>query len=80
MHVYGQNTLTLPTSSHATGTCHAPFNRRITRFVSYILICRPRGSAVGERLWSPMSVTDVGSATTRIHNQKCRMMRYKDML
>ena len=42
----------------------------------YILfIFRPRASAVAERLWSPQSVTDIGSASVRIHNQKCRLMR-----
>jgi len=35
----------------------------------------PRASAVGERLWSSQNVTDVKDATTRIHNQRCRMIR-----
>ena len=37
----------------------------------------PRASAVAERLWSPQSVTDIGSASVRIHNQKCRLMSRK---
>ena len=35
----------------------------------------PRGSAVGERLWSDKSVTDIGDASGRLHNMRCRMIR-----
>jgi hexosaminidase len=34
----------------------------------------PRASAVAERLWSPQNVTDINSATTRIHTHQCRMI------
>jgi len=34
----------------------------------------PRASAVGERLWSNATVTDVADATTRIHNHRCRLL------
>ena len=37
---------------------------------------RPRGSAVGERLWSPQDVTNTTDASIRLHNQRCRMVRY----
>ena len=36
---------------------------------------RPRGSAVGERLWSPQDVTNTTDADIRLHNQRCRMVR-----
>ena len=35
----------------------------------------PRAGAVGERLWSDKSVTDINAARTRLHNQRCRMVR-----
>ena len=35
----------------------------------------PRGSAVGERLWSAASVTDVGEATERMQQHRCRMIQ-----
>ncbi|CAI8007265.1 Beta-hexosaminidase subunit beta [Geodia barretti] len=34
----------------------------------------PRAGAVGERLWSPASVTDVNDAGVRLHNFRCRML------
>lgn len=34
----------------------------------------PRGSAVAERLWSPASTTDVGDATRRIAELRCRLV------
>ena len=37
--------------------------------------CRPRASAIAERLWSQQSVNDTQSAVERIHLMKCRMMR-----
>ena len=37
-------------------------------------IVYPRASSVGERLWSPSSVTDLTSAKSRIQVQRCRMV------
>lgn len=37
-------------------------------------IVYPRASSVGERLWSPASVTDLTSAKNRIQVQRCRMI------
>ncbi|XP_019855835.1 PREDICTED: beta-hexosaminidase subunit alpha-like isoform X4 [Amphimedon queenslandica] len=34
----------------------------------------PRACAVGERLWSPKTVTDVNDARTRLLNQRCRLL------
>lgn len=34
----------------------------------------PRGSAVAERLWSPESQVDIGDATTRIADMRCRLI------
>lgn len=34
----------------------------------------PRASAVAERLWSPATVTDLADATTRINDQRCRLI------
>uniref|UniRef100_A0A1X7U7Y7 beta-N-acetylhexosaminidase n=1 Tax=Amphimedon queenslandica TaxID=400682 RepID=A0A1X7U7Y7_AMPQE len=34
----------------------------------------PRACAVGERLWSPKTVTDVNGARTRLLNQRCRLL------
>ena len=41
-----------------------------------ILSTRPRGSAVGERLWSDENLRNVTDATIRLHSQRCRMIRY----
>jgi hexosaminidase len=35
----------------------------------------PRASAVAERLWSPMSVTDMDDAHMRMEEHRCRMVR-----
>lgn len=35
----------------------------------------PRASAVAERLWSPKTVTDMKSASSRIEEHRCRMVR-----
>ncbi|KAJ8286993.1 hypothetical protein GJAV_G00045780 [Gymnothorax javanicus] len=35
----------------------------------------PRASAVGERLWSDKSVTDIGDAYTRLVQHRCRMVQ-----
>ncbi|XP_070537619.1 beta-hexosaminidase subunit alpha-like [Ptychodera flava] len=35
----------------------------------------PRGSAVAERLWSDQNVTDIDTATVRLDQQRCRMIR-----
>eukprot|EP00005_Dracoamoeba_jomungandri_P003078 CAMPEP_0174260610 /NCGR_PEP_ID=MMETSP0439-20130205/10062_1 /TAXON_ID=0 /ORGANISM="Stereomyxa ramosa, Strain Chinc5" /LENGTH=447 /DNA_ID=CAMNT_0015344889 /DNA_START=219 /DNA_END=1562 /DNA_ORIENTATION=- len=35
----------------------------------------PRACAVGERLWSQSTVTDVDDATTRLHVHRCRLLR-----
>jgi len=35
----------------------------------------PRGSAVGERLWSPQSVTDTNNAKIRLNDFRCRVSR-----
>lgn len=35
----------------------------------------PRGSAVGERLWSPKTHTDTSAAAPRLHYMRCRLMR-----
>jgi hexosaminidase len=35
----------------------------------------PRASSVAERLWSPMDVTDLNSATIRIQTQQCRLIQ-----
>lgn len=34
----------------------------------------PRASAIAERLWSPVDVTDVTEASYRLHQQRCRML------
>jgi hexosaminidase len=34
----------------------------------------PRGSAVAERLWSPASQRDIGDATARIADHRCRLL------
>jgi len=34
----------------------------------------PRLSAVGERMWSPKSTTDLADAEIRMHNHRCRMV------
>ena len=39
-----------------------------------ILSTRPRGSAVGERLWSDENLRNVTDATIRLHSQRCRMI------
>ena len=36
----------------------------------------PRGSAVAERLWSAKSNTSPDAAAPRLHNMRCRLMRY----
>ena len=36
----------------------------------------PRASAVGERLWSSAAVKDIDQANPRLHNMRCRMLRY----
>ncbi|XP_009570596.1 PREDICTED: beta-hexosaminidase subunit beta-like, partial [Fulmarus glacialis] len=35
----------------------------------------PRASAVGERLWSSMNVTNLQDAYKRLTNHRCRMLR-----
>ena len=44
-----------------------------TNFISRMW---PRASAVGERLWSDKSVANVDAASPRLHNMKCRMIRW----
>lgn len=35
----------------------------------------PRAAAVGERLWSPMSVSSPSAAASRLEEHRCRMVR-----
>jgi len=36
----------------------------------------PRTSAVAERLWSSVDVTNINDAADRIEQQRCRMIRF----
>ncbi len=36
----------------------------------------PRAGAVGERLWSKTDFSNLKSASTRIHNHRCRLIVY----
>lgn len=47
----------------------------------YELVCRPRASAVAERLWSNPSLTnDTDDAQYRLDEHRCRMMRLVALL
>ena len=42
---------------------------------------RPRASSVAERLWSDAAQTNsTGAAFERLHNHRCRMLRYADIV
>ena len=40
-----------------------------------ITLTRPRASAVGERLWSDISVKSTAAAAPRLEEHRCRMVR-----
>ena len=46
-------------------------------FDCYILCLRPRGGAVGERLWSSADMTkDSAAAMPRMEEHRCRMLKF----
>jgi len=51
-------------------------NNGIPKLKLVVLMSRPRGSAVAERLWSAESVKDRNLAQPRLEEQRCRMVRY----
>ena len=52
-----------------TGTCKISY---MTRMVAQ---CRPRASAIAERLWSASDVTDADEAAYRLDQQRCRFIK-----